>query len=421
MVKYCIEKNIISESDIKYFVKSSLIIRHDYYNEFIDYCYKVLPYDLAKLSINSMIGAFKPNVNKNCYTSLLCTTGNSQEAYNVFLENNGSYIEYFGVNDTTYYQVFKMESNTKMETEAPIYEQILQLEAIQLHKLSQIVESKGGVVLDLSTDKVICTFPYNVFPFELEDEINIKGFYYDDKCTVHRYKLEFKNDRLKHEKKPRNIRKELYWLKENNWKLYEDVKDNNFTPLVNLILDKNQSFNIIGAGGTGKTELVLKLQKEMTKRGLKFKSLATTNKACRKIKAETLHKFLLKHKRKKSMCNIKYDYIFVDEISMMKEIFYMYLISLKKLNSNIKIILTGDYNQLEPVNDRVNVDYKNSLALLLLCDGNRLQLTECRRADKETYELCKFENIEKIKSDTFNKKFTFKHICYTHKKRIEIN
>jgi len=105
----------------------------------------------------------------------------------------------------------------------------------------------------------------------------------------------------------------------------------------------------------------------------------------------------------------------------MKEVFYKYLISIKTLNSKIKFILTGDFQQLEPVNDRVDVDYKNSLALFLLCDGNRLQLTKCRRADNETFELCKFENIEKIKTDTFNNKFTFKHICYTHNKRIEIN
>ena len=42
------------------------------------------------------------------------------------------------------------------------------MEAIVLHiKLHNIVKSKGGRVLDLSTDKVICAFPNNEFPFEL--------------------------------------------------------------------------------------------------------------------------------------------------------------------------------------------------------------------------------------------------------------
>jgi ATP-dependent exoDNAse (exonuclease V) alpha subunit len=48
-------------------------------------------------------------------------------------------------------------------------------------------------------------------------------------------------------------------------------------------------------------------------------------------------------------------------------------------------------------------------------------LSKCRRSDDELFNLCKFENIEIVTKDTFNNKFTFKHVCFTHKKRIEIN
>ena len=35
-----------------------------------------------------------------------------------------------------------------------------------------------------------------------------------------------------------------------------DVKDNNFEPLVKMIIDKNESFNKIGPAGTCKSHLI---------------------------------------------------------------------------------------------------------------------------------------------------------------------
>ncbi len=39
MVEYCINNNIINEQNIKYALYSSLSIRYNYYNEFIDFVY----------------------------------------------------------------------------------------------------------------------------------------------------------------------------------------------------------------------------------------------------------------------------------------------------------------------------------------------------------------------------------------------
>ena len=85
-----------------------------------------------------------------------------------------SFIKTFTIEDKNYFYVFKNTKNYKMDTEAPIYEQIVQIEAIELHKLSKIIESKSGKVLDLSTDKIICNFPDNILPFELDGD-NIIG------------------------------------------------------------------------------------------------------------------------------------------------------------------------------------------------------------------------------------------------------
>ena len=92
----------------------------------------------------------------------------------------------------------------------------------------------------------------------------------------------------------------------------------------------------------------------------------------------------------------KANYIFIDEISMMEEKFYKFIITLKKNRPDIIFILSGDFEQLEPVNDRCNFDYKNSLALFEIVDSNRLTLTKCRRANDELFEMLKPGNIEKI-------------------------
>ena len=52
------------------------------------------------------------------------------------------------------------------------------------------------------------------------------------------------------------------------------------------MLDNNISVNIDGRAGTGKSTFINKLQTEMDNRGITYKSLAYTNKACRIIKGK---------------------------------------------------------------------------------------------------------------------------------------
>jgi hypothetical protein len=100
---------------------------------------------------------------------------------------------------------------------------------------------------------------------------------------------------------------------------------------------------------------------------------------------------------------------------------------IKRIKPNIKFIIAGDFQQLPPINDRIQdnlkyeFNYKNSVALKELCDSNMLQLTKCRRSDDILYNMCKFENINNIDTSVFGSEFTDRHLAYTNKKRIEIN
>jgi len=105
---------------------------------------------------------------------------------------------------------------------------------------------------------------------------------------------------------------------------------------------------------------------------------------------------------------------------MMREIFYSLFLSVKFHNPHIKFIISGDFNQLEAVRDRAKFNYEHSRALYELVDGNKLNLTLCRRSDDKLFNLCKniIDNKPYDISDLTNNKFSsYKNICYTNKHR----
>ena len=112
-------------------------------------------------------------------------------------------------------------------------------------------------------------------------------------------------------------------------------------------------------------------------------------------------------------------YIFVDEISMVHERFYKFLLVLKKMRSDIKFIIVGNWNQLLPVNDRETFDYKNSPALYELCDGNKLDLVKCRRSSDVLFNLCK--NPLQVQRSDFDNKECVNNICFLNRTRIRVN
>jgi DNA replication protein DnaC len=295
------------------------------------------------------------------------------------------------------------------------------MEAIELHRLASIIRSKGGQVLDLATDSVSCVFPDDVLPLatciNVGDKVLVDGYFYDDAQSKRRYKLEDK-DRLRYEHMPLLERQEKYEYSTYKWKTTYDGDDNDFTKYVDEIISSNASWHIDGRGGTGKSTLVKLLQQRLTDEGKQFVSLAPTNIAARIIKGQTVHKFMVDRSLKKYA---KVDYIFVDEISMAHEFMYKFFMLLKR-KYQVKFIIAGDFEQLLPVKDRIeDCNYKDSRALYELCDGNRIQLLKCRRADDELFNLCDPKTIMQLDKEIFGKQFTDAHLCFTNKKRKEIN
>ena len=421
IIDYCLELTLITEGDIKQVLYSGLSIPAEYFNPFIDYLGEGMG-QFTKLAANTMIGGLKRKVRKNWKTR--CITQNPNTVNYHFLEANGCHIYSRKIGDQDYHQVYEEFITSREESEAPIYNMILALEAIELHKLMMLIEKEGGLVLDVSTDEVACVFPTDKLPWTLEPVFpNVKGFYYDKMETIPKYKLVEKDDdrqRLRVEKLPQYIRKDTFLHQVAEWEIIEDVDDNDFTPLVNMIVDSKQSFHIDGRAGTGKSTLVLALQAEMTKRNITFKTLAPTNKACRVIGGKTIHSFVASCCTTNALKEAACDYVFADEISMVPELFYKFFITMKRIKKDTKFIIAEDFEQLLPVKDRVKgCDYKNSTVLNELCNGNRLQLSKCRRSDDTLYKICL--RVWDIKITDFAHEWATRHIAFTNHTRKWVN
>jgi energy-coupling factor transporter ATP-binding protein EcfA2 len=137
-----------------------------------------------------------------------------------------------------------------------------------------------------------------------------------------------------------------------------------------VLFRSNQSYFITGPGGSGKTTLLKQIQSILTKQDKKHITLCPTNLAVLLVDGMTIHKFSTKLKKQSQVESLDLDYIFIDEVSMLGEVFYKFLMMIKKIKPEIKYIISGDYNQLKPVNDRISqyTDYSNAPCLFELAD-----------------------------------------------------
>jgi 5-methylcytosine-specific restriction endonuclease McrA len=472
LVQYCLDNKIITKNNIQYVIYSSSTVKHDYYNGFINYCNDhILNYDqiqeyyntrtdeninfegapqedetcinlnddgeyekiyvvknkcvlsdYKKSCINSMIGGFKPNTQKKVNWRSVHVTESKIEALQYSLQYEGSFMSSFVSNNKLFFHVFAPSKTTNIETERPLYDQIVQQEAMELHRLKTLVESKGGIVTDINTDAITCTFPNDKFPFDLIDEKNL-DYYWDEFKTVPKYKLEPNAKRVKYPKLVHYMRFDNYTLHTEPWEITPDVPDNNFEPLINKILDSNESWLINGPPGAGKTTLINKIKEYLTNNNKVYKCLAPTNLAALLIDGTTVHKFACKLKKLTKFMENQLDYIFVDEVSMLHSNFYKILMIIKQLK-NCNIIVSGDFNQLDVIGDLHKYDYKNSSILKELCDHNNINLQTCRRSNDKLFNLIQFDNINNLTPDDFKSDLKIDNdinICWTNNTRKKIN
>jgi hypothetical protein len=204
------------------------------------------------------------------------------------------------------------------------------------------------------------------------------------------------------------------------WIMKKEIKTSDDYEQINTHLQSN-SLMISARAGTGKSFVINKINSMN-----KCVKLAFTNKASLNIEGHTIHKFLGIDDNNKCSLSlvlnklINIDIVIIDEISMIDKFLWKILYEIK-IMTGIRFLLCGDYRQLPPVEDET--DYFNHPSIMYICDEYRceLQYFEKCRYDKELYDY--LENIwdEKPISINVNPVKKGSHICFTNKKRKEIN
>lgn len=412
-IQYGLDMGLIEKKDIQYEFIPSNKLSCDYFKKHIDClldAFKIEP-DLQKLAINSFIGLLgrTRRIHTKCdFTKSPYDASEKIEDTNVFIESHKL------DNGEILYEIIKNDNVFSDTSDYIIYKMILEMEAIELHKLENLIINAGGIPLDRNTDAIRYYAKKEIIINEMWDFSNSK------------YKTE-EPKILQIEKLPLMIRKTIIdpFEFELNWTIFkDDITDFESMKLkAKQIIDKNISLCINGRAGTAKTTMVNYIKDELINKGIKFAGFSPTNKGARLIQGETIHSFYHKFSQNKNALFgllKSIEYIFIDEVSMMLEKFYHLFICVKSVFPHIKFIISGDYGQLPPVCDSWIGDYENSAGLYNLCDGNKLELTKCRRSDDILFNLCKTLDVDNI---IHNKPFkpSYLNLAYRHSTRKRVN
>lgn len=366
---------------------------------------------LFKNIINSYIGTLGSKVRK---TGKFFITDNVQEAAYCCMKYNNFPYQTDGL-----YEVHDCTKEYKEDSYIPIFNHILDLEAIELHKMQQLLESFGGKTVYLNTDQVVAKFETNIQINKAKQAVKLQ--FWDKEETQPKYKFD---NNIKHKEIiPSFVSYDEFALEKHEWQITPDCQHNDFKQFSNDLVQNIGSFCLNGRAGCGKSSLIRAIQENLTSNNKKFITLCPTNKACRVLQnAQTLHSFYMtisEHKNKDVYFN-SLDYIMVDEISMVKEVFYRLMYHINNKYKHIKWVISGDFQQLSPVNDIRQFNYSESLILKQICKDNMVLLNKCRRADNTFFNDCK--NVMNLDVTNYiNKKATMKHLCYTNSLRKQLN
>lgn len=199
------------------------------------------------------------------------------------------------------------------------------------------------------------------------------------------------------------------------------IHDSDDWSKIKKVLDEEGGVLLQGNAGNGKTWVAVNIIKEY---GKKVKVLAPTNKAALNIGGNTIHSFLKMTEEGKiskkfvDMIRDNYDLIVVDEISMIDKEMWRRLCLLKQ-QTKIKFLLLGDDKQCPPVEVDGLDTYFNHPAVRYLTNNQRNTLTVRKRYDEELYNM--LQDVDNINVKRFIYKETEVNICYTNDTRVYIN
>ena len=298
LLRYGLENGIINKDEIKLEFIPCKTLPNYYFQENIDTLLTAFESEsqLQKLCVNAYIGLMgrtKRTFSKSKFT--LCpieesewwcsNDDNNETDKSVFIRNHTL------DNKEILYEGIESQNIISEATTYPIYAMILQMEAMELHKLETNIKNYGGIILDRNTDAI---------RYAAKNEMDITQYFWDAESKVSKYQTE-KSKPLEIEQMSNFCRNPTLDLKQFilNWNIIYDY-ENSADEKAKLIVDSNTSYHIDGRAGTGKSYLTNKVIEELKKENKKYLAFSPTNKGARIIGGKTIHSVYYKFKHNKN-------------------------------------------------------------------------------------------------------------------------
>ena len=399
----CIIKKAIQE-DIDFSIDKQLISsnsnKKDYLTKIID---KVLLYSngdtsISKLVINLMSGMLGQSEKEGSRVKI----SNDIDQIFHFLDKYHHLDKGIMINriaDTDYFMFGFNQKVTLNESNIPMYIQVVDESNIKLYDM---VKKMGGALVGQKVDCAIvcgCTKEANDTEWGGYKSCEVPTLTRTETCNG----VDFTSDRP--------------W---NDYKRFRLNDSDKWQEIMNVLVSK-KGLLLQASAGNGKTYTAKMIAKSLGK-GVKI--LAPTNKAALNIGGSTIHKFLKMTKegyispKLLKLVKERYQYIIVDEISMITKDLWKRLCLLKQ-ETDITFLLLGDEKQCPPVEDEKIDDYFNHPAVKYICNYNKNVLNVRKRYDEKLYNVLEYVNTVNV--DDFPILETPRNICYYNRTRIHVN
>ena len=359
--------------------------------------------DISKTIINmmsGMLGQSSSTISKD-----IKINNDIEQIFN-FLNNYYDFAEGIMINkiENTDYYMYGFNKEIKFsETNIPIYIQVVDESNIKLYDM---IKEMGGKLVAYKVDCAVVCYNHKTIKYRQDKEW---GGY--TSCDI---------PTLKH----KEIINKVDFINDKNWDDNKHLKlnDSDRWEDIHKLLNHNKGLLLQASAGNGKTYTAKMIASKL---GDRVRIIAPTNKAGLNIGGGTIHRFLELDKNgyiKQSlikMIKTKYDYIIVDEISMIGRDLWRRLCLLKQELPDLIFLLLGDDKQIEPVEENGINDYFNHPAVKYICNYNKNILNVRKRYDETLYNL--LEDVDNIDITKYPKLKTDRNICYYNKTRIRIN
>ena len=374
-LKFMIEKG--AQMDIEAQLLPRRYLSKEHFRPFIDFVYSQAQSQpqskgLEKLMTNSLIGCFNKMTSRKQTVQIV--TEEKELSFLYFQSRAKSPSSQFVYREeednvwTKFALYFETAETDLPETNRPIYSNIIERSHLLMYHLIAI--GSQGIKANFclaKTDNVVFRERYGLFNYGTTIQQTLEGLdWIKDEKTDREMVQKFAV------KKWQPLKVVDYSFNVDQWRSITDEQINDLD-----WVRQAGWFIIDGVAGAGKSTLIRNLKE----RGFEVEMCSTTNQSAQEIGGVTIHRLLGWNGDNYTRNRIS-GYYFCDEFSMLDSKLIKKLADLKNSNPDFVMILSGDFEQIQPVADRVDgcvYDYESSQQFMRLFNFQRYTMTEFRR------------------------------------------